>query len=343
MILTVTIPTYNRPESLTRVVSKLLAQLNDLAGLLIIDNCSDQPMAEYLKLALPDADFSRIRIVRNRINIGMDGNICRCFELCETPWIWTLSDDDLIEDDAVQTVLEQIDAYKENVKIIGFNFFSNCCEVYDVSRSGDVQINSIPELIDKLDVFGNWMFMSTGVYNTAAYLQYFRFTFWGSYSMVAFVVPVMLALRDQMTFVLSDKYIVTNTPLADQSQKWSDFQISLSLTSLLEARVGFKKDEYQAFGKKLFRQFVSFPEALCSIVRSVNYNYDLIDNYHYYIYDQIYSRTIDFRPSKLRQQRNYYLCKMLLKNKWLLKLSVNMVPRLKARIDRTLTFYLFTR
>ena len=45
-ILTIGIPTYNRPESIKKSVRALLPQLNDQVVLRVWDNCSDTPVAD---------------------------------------------------------------------------------------------------------------------------------------------------------------------------------------------------------------------------------------------------------------------------------------------------------
>lgn len=342
MFLTIAIPSYNRPQQVLSTIKSLLPQLNEEVSIMVLDNCSDIIINDFLTREIDEKEFQKVKVIRNRVNIGMDGNICRCFELCTTPYIWTLSDDDKIEPNAVELILQEIDNYKDH-DIIGFNFFSNCCTIYNIYRNGPVLINSTKELAEKMDVFGNWLFVSTGVYKVKEYLKHFRFGFWGSYSMAAFMVPTMIGISQGKTFVLSDKYIVTNIPLKDVSQKWSDFQITLSLITLLEARVGFKKDEYKKFGEKFKYQYVWFGDVVYSILKSVNYNIDLIDDYHIYIYQQIYYRTFEFRDQKFKQKLKYYLCLFLLKNKIFLKLLLRFVPKVQLKANAALSFYLFKR
>lgn len=110
--LTIAIPTYNRPTALKETLSKLLPQLqNDVyCKLIVIDNCSDIPaqqIVDELGISLPDFRFL---IIRNSVNIGMGANIMRCFELCESPWLWVLSDDDNPTENAVEIILKDAKA-----------------------------------------------------------------------------------------------------------------------------------------------------------------------------------------------------------------------------------------
>lgn len=48
------------------------------------------------------------RVVRKRANIGANANVLRCFELCETEWIWILGDDDHGLPGAVDKILAHL-------------------------------------------------------------------------------------------------------------------------------------------------------------------------------------------------------------------------------------------
>ena len=338
MILTIAIPTYNRPDKVRNTLIKLIPQLTEAVFILVLDNCSEIDIKSYVEKDVPEAVSHRVKVIRHRVNIGADANFQRCVELCETPFIWMLGDDDLIEVNAVSLILQELNNYKD-LDLIGINFNSNCCRV---ERKDAVIISGIDDLSEKLDYFGNWLFISTTVYKTEEYLKYIRYQAWGAYSMASQLVAPMVAISNNKTFVLSNKYIVSNIP-QDLNNKWSDFQISLSLTSLLEANIGFKKDQYRKFGEKLKYQFVLLGEIIYSILKSVNYNIDLIDNYHIYLYKQIYKRTIEFRDNKLKQSIIFYSWLFFLKNKFLLKMLWKYVPHIRKRASNSIFYGLFAR
>ncbi len=338
-ILTIAIPTYNRPDRVKNTISRLLPQLTSQVRIMVLDNCSNVIVKDHLKEQIGGDVFDKVQVIRHRVNIGGDANFQRCFELCDTPYIWMLGDDDRVEENAVELILEELNNFKD-YDLIGINFNSNCCRV---ERKSAVTISSTAELAEKLDYFGNWLFISTSIYKTEEYLKHIRYQAWGAYSMASQLVPPMIAISNNKTLVLSEKYIVSNIPVQDLNQKWSDFQISLSITSLLEANVGFKKDEYKKFGKKLKHQFILIGEIVYSILKSVNYNIDLIDDYHIYLYKQIYNRTIEFRDNKLKQKIIFYGWLFFLTNKFLLKAFCLFVPHIRKRAKNSIIFNLFKR
>lgn len=342
MILTITIPTYNRPEKVRKTILQLLPQLSKDVFLRVLDNHSDVDIRGYVQNDIPPAVAEKVEIIRHRVNIGADANFARCVELCETPYFWMLGDDDKVEPDAVKLILEEIELYHDSQDLIGFNFSSNCCKI---KRTSPVIISSTRELAYNLDSFGNWLFISTSVYKTSEYLKYLYLSGWGAYSMASQVVPAMLAISRNKVFVLSEKYIVTNVPVQDVNTKWSDYQLALSLSSLLEAPVGFKGDEYKAFGNKLEMHFnCIYPgDILYCILKSVNLNVDKIDSYHIYIFKLLIWKTFEFRSRKATQLFQYYVVLFLLSNKMLLKVLSSAVPGIKSKSAQSIPFHLFKR
>jgi len=102
--LTIAIPTYNRNAILCRNLALLLPQLTADCELVIIDNCSRIPVAHTLRGLLEDYPSVTTRLIRNKVNIGCVANVLRCFELCESEWLWVLGDDDIPEVDCIETI-----------------------------------------------------------------------------------------------------------------------------------------------------------------------------------------------------------------------------------------------
>lgn len=118
-ILTISIPTYNRPDQIKKQVKLLLPQLCENVELVIIDNCSPIPVSELFS----ESEREQFKIIRNNTNIGGDANIARCFEYCKTKWLWTLSDDDYVSDNCVKLLLEKIRENNQSVFLCFNNYF----------------------------------------------------------------------------------------------------------------------------------------------------------------------------------------------------------------------------
>lgn len=340
MILTIAIPTYNRPEKLKETVLDLLPQLTGNVRLMILDNHSDVVIKDYLQLNINLDSYPSVNVIRHNVNIGGDANFIRCFELCDTPYIWTLGDDDKVMPDAVELILKDIETYK-NHDLIGFNFNSNNVEV---ERNAPCLLKSLDDFLYKLDSFGNCETLSTSVYKTEEYSKFLRYAAWASYSMASQFVPAIMALSQNKVLVLSEKYIVNYVRGVDD-HAWSDYQLALGITSLLELPIGLKKEQYKAFGKMTNRHFdFIWPiSVLYCILNSVNGNINLIDNYHIYIYKELVLKGFEFRTQKLSKLIQYYTCLFFLRNKAMLKLLLKLRPGIKTRALLVPPFNLFKR
>ncbi len=135
-VLTIAIPTFNRNEQVKKQFLSVKRQLTDEVRVIIIDNHSNNPIIDLIDT---EKDC-RVNIIRNEFNIGADGNIAKCFDTCHTDWLWTLSDDDIITEDAVQIILKHIKMYddtlffnfnKKHTELIkGIDSFVNCAKRY---------------------------------------------------------------------------------------------------------------------------------------------------------------------------------------------------------------------
>jgi len=157
VLLTIAIPTYNRNEKINLLLSRLLPQLIEDVCVRIIDNASNVPVQD----SIITIENSPVYIHRNSVNIGMAANITRCFELCETEWLWILGDDDNPDDHAIQYIFEAIRKYP---KAIFYSFSSNCCRAEDVQMENCVNVGQ-DGLIAHLKSFSNLLFLSSGIYN----------------------------------------------------------------------------------------------------------------------------------------------------------------------------------
>ena len=106
-LLTIAIPTYNRPVQLRHTLEVILPQIlgQNRVRLLVLDNHSEVPATQILNDLGVELN-EHVSVIRHPFNIGGNANIMRCFELCETEWVWVLSDDDEPRANAVQTILD---------------------------------------------------------------------------------------------------------------------------------------------------------------------------------------------------------------------------------------------
>lgn len=162
MKLTIAIPTFNRHENLKNTLVRLLPQVTDQCMLLIIDNHSDVPVASWAEEFIGNYPDVSWRIIRNRINVGGNSNILRCFEYCESDWLWTLGDDDEITQDAIATIFEDISLHNSCMNI---NYYSP--HKLHVVRKELKVFQGKSQFIESIDFFGASIYMSANVYNVS--------------------------------------------------------------------------------------------------------------------------------------------------------------------------------
>jgi glycosyltransferase involved in cell wall biosynthesis len=200
MRLTVAIPTYNRNAILKTTLEHMLPQLDDQCKLLIVDNHSDVPVEETLRDLLAAYPRLNYQIVRNRANIGGAANILRCFELCETEWMWLFGDDDHPAADGVSTVLRHVDSSPD---CCFFNFASP-----RFSRPGPKTVRGIRQFVRELDNWSNLLYMSVGVYHVPAVRPQLRFGYHFAYSLSPHVAILLASLGEHASCCFSDECIL---------------------------------------------------------------------------------------------------------------------------------------
>lgn len=105
-LLTIAIPTYNRLENLKVSLKKILdyTKGHDEIEILVSDNASTDGTKEYIEGI--QKENSSLKYYRNDENLGFDGNFLNCFRKAQGKYLWMLSDDDYLMENAVEMILE---------------------------------------------------------------------------------------------------------------------------------------------------------------------------------------------------------------------------------------------
>ena len=122
IILSITIPTYNRVKFLETTVSTFVKQIVE-GGLeqeveIVIGNDApnDTQTADYLKKIAGQYPF--IRTITHLKNVGVSANIEAIFNLAKGKFIWGFGEDDLITDGAIKKVLAVIKDKDPNIILL---------------------------------------------------------------------------------------------------------------------------------------------------------------------------------------------------------------------------------
>ena len=123
-LLTIAIPTYNRAKLLDTQLTWLahaVKGLEDEIEIFVSDNGSTdntQDVIKKWKAALSTFTFGSCR---NPENLGVMKNIMNCFNAATTKYVWTIGDDDPIEDRAIPYVINKFKQY-DDVSLLFLNF-----------------------------------------------------------------------------------------------------------------------------------------------------------------------------------------------------------------------------
>lgn len=131
-LLTIAIPTYNRghvlPKTVLFFIQNILENnLQDKVTLLVSDNASPDNTSEELakiKLTYP----SLITCHRQSENVGYANNVLWLLENCQTPYIWTVGDDDIYNPRALPTIIKNLET--ENLDVLFLNCEYPCGSKY---------------------------------------------------------------------------------------------------------------------------------------------------------------------------------------------------------------------
>lgn len=113
-LVSVVLPTYGRPEFLTDAVESVLAQTYDPIELLVVDDCSPEPVAPALE-GIDAGDGASLRVIRHEENQGANGARNTGIREADGEFVAFIDDDDLWK----PTKLErQVAAAAEGVGVV---------------------------------------------------------------------------------------------------------------------------------------------------------------------------------------------------------------------------------
>lgn len=221
--LQICIPTYNRFEKLKNQILKLIPQmgLNDI--IIVVDNNST------------DSDFSnvifkneKIKVVNNESNIGICGNITKCFDYSFCDWVWVLSDDDAVKSNAVEIIKKTIN--NNDVKTINFS-----SSLLKKTRQVNKTYTGVDGYLNALDSFSNQLLISNNIYCRDIILESKLLLTYGNNMSAPHIVPIITAAMSNNSGLLSLESIVDWGDL-DVNDSWSRIALfnSLTLIDLLD-------------------------------------------------------------------------------------------------------------
>ncbi|GAA0542062.1 glycosyltransferase involved in cell wall biosynthesis [Rhizomicrobium palustre] len=237
-ILTILIPTYDRPDKVKALVNQLLPQRSGQWKLVIFDNHSPTPVRDLVP--------EDVEVVRHSANIGSGGNFPRCFEYAQTEWVWLIGDDDTIDPDGVQRALDAIAMYPD-AAVINFG-----APGFTDSRTTPVICHGMDEYLARCDSPTHMVWMSANIYARKHYLANLRYGYRFGNTMSCQYVLLLLALLDGKEVVLLPD-VVTRPPAEAPPDAGNHGERVLSQVALLD--LPFTARQRKAFAQMLHKSF----------------------------------------------------------------------------------------
>ena len=216
--LTIAVTTFNREDGLRAALQSILVQLPAGVKVLVLDNHSTKPASEALADLILDNTEKQITVHRNVVNVGVGANFLRGFEVCDTDWIWFLTDKAILRPGAVERVLSAI---REHTNCIFMNFeVENSPPSSFPKRSMSIVTTGRRGLIDNILYYGSIIDQMTLVYYVPRVREAVHVGYLYIYSSAPQLAIVLAALRDDDRCFLSSEQVAVRrgTPPAEQ---WS--------------------------------------------------------------------------------------------------------------------------
>jgi len=251
--ITIVIPTFNRKKELEKTLKSLDNQTNKNFNVIISDNAGDYDVNSIIN-ELSDEFIQRITLFVRPYNIGMDANILGCFSLCKSRYLWTLSDDDCVEPNAIELVYKSID----EVRDFGCLNFTLCSDI-PLSESGISHIDSIFKFNDLYDVsyscqskwHGDLIFVSNKIFDMEKIKDVIVFPNIYMYTGLSIVVLISKMIECGIPYVIINRKIVSYG--VETERAWNFYHITLGTRTLIDVPLNITKNE-----KKRWLRNVSF-------------------------------------------------------------------------------------
>ncbi len=241
--LTIAIPTFNRNIQLQSNLACILRQNISNVSILVIDNCSDIPVVDTLAKEL-EIFGDTLKVVRNRANVGLAGNFIKCIELCETKWMWLLSDDDLPFENAIEIIQNSL------IERSTFTYFNFSTHEWTSAREQSFETSGMDELAFKLDSFQNLLFYSSGVYNVSLLSKSLRFGVMYTMTLAPHLALLFSCLGTEGKVYFSE-YQLVKWKAPDIKDNWSMIPLSLGLLNLLHLPMQISQESFKMLAAKL--------------------------------------------------------------------------------------------
>ncbi len=147
-LITIAIPTYNRPKYLKESLSSVVNQSYNDTKIVVLDNCS----TVNIKKVVDSFKDSRITYIRHHKNIGIIKNWNYAIDTCRTKYLSIFHDDDIMHPLFIEKAITNL----ENQSSVGFLY---------------TQANKVTEKLKYISIWSK-LYPNTGLIKGYDYLKY---------------------------------------------------------------------------------------------------------------------------------------------------------------------------
>lgn len=145
-LLTVAIPTYNRPETLEVIIKQFLKEDPNKFELLIADDASPDNGKTAVMIKKYQDQMPNLTYHRNPKNLGFSGNVLQLYDMTKTDYIWYLCDDDEVTPGCIDEIIERLNKHNPTVAVLNHTWV----DPYGVKKTAGVNENQIYADIEDL-------------------------------------------------------------------------------------------------------------------------------------------------------------------------------------------------
>lgn len=245
VLLTIVIPTYNRKKHLLKNINTVLDQLSEEVELIILDNASDYDVSAALQKKIENSN--QIKCLRNTYNIGLHANIVKCFEICKTPWLYIIGDDDELRPNSISKIIEDIQKHPEAVNI---SYKWQPEKKWLTPRN--LELKGFQEYISTIESIHHVMFLSSNLYNAQLLNKKIREGYYYQMSGAPHLAMLLtyLAENKNSKVILKETYLVNNfNSEVEEQDKWDKPIFFRNIKLLLDIPISLK------FKQQLFLKY----------------------------------------------------------------------------------------
>lgn len=208
--LSICIATFNRANFISETLDSIVLQLKENVELVIVNGCSpdhtDEIVAPYL------SQHPNIRYFKEKVNSGIDGDYDKAVQYAKGEYCWLMTDDDLIKPNAVDQILERVQAPCDllvlNAEITNVDF-SKILDNRLIKKIGD-QTYTLENKNSFMAEMGHGLsFIGCVVINKQKWLARERLSFFGTFFIhvgVIFQPPLLEKIRYVSTPLITIRY-----------------------------------------------------------------------------------------------------------------------------------------